>query len=49
MATSDFGICDFVADESGEYGSFSFKPTNLSDDVKCSQLVKTGFSNVKYI
>ena len=44
--TSDFGICDFVADQGYQYagyGSFSFKPTNLSDDVKCTQLVQTGF------
>ena len=25
------------------YGLFSFKPTNSSDEVKCSQLVQPGF------
>ena len=49
LATSDFGICDFVADENtswSTYGSFSFKPTNSSDEVKCSHVVQTGFLNL---
>ena len=47
MAISGFGICDFVADEWSEYGSFSFKPTNSSDEIKCSQLVQAGFADIK--
>ena len=43
LATSDFGICDFELDLSQWFGSFSLKPTNLTDDIKCSQLVQTGF------
>ena len=41
VATSDFGICDYEADS--WHGSFSFKGTNSSDEIQCSQLVKTGF------
>ena len=51
MASSDLDICDFK--EYGDYrfgkdssypqGSFSFKPTNLSDEIKCSKLAQTGF------
>ena len=47
MAISDFGICDFTVDEFGGYGSFSFKPTNSSDEIKCSQLVQAGFLDIK--
>ena len=43
LATSDFGICNFEVDVSQFFGSFSLKPTNLTDDIKCSQLVQTGF------
>ena len=48
MSISDFGICDFTADEYGQYGSFSFKPTNSSEKIKCSKLVQTGFHNIKF-
>ena len=49
MSTSDFSKCDFEQDEGGQYGSFSFKPINSSDDVQCSQLLQTGFKNIKHI
>ena len=51
LATSDFGICNFKRSGDyfdGEYGSFRFKPTNSSDEIKCSQLVQTGFLNLKF-
>ena len=48
LATSDFGICDFEEPKAGEYGSFSFKGTNSSDAIKCSQLVQTGFLDLKF-
>ena len=53
MATSDFSTCDFENYRDIQffqfYGSFSFKPTNLSYEIKCSKLVQTGFlSMIKY-
>ena len=53
MATSDFSTCDFKNYRDIQffqfYGSFSFKPTNLSYEIKCSKLVQTGFlSMIKY-
>lgn len=53
MATADFSFCDFKTNDSGVYGygsfsgSFSFIPTNSSDEIKCSKLVQTGFQNKK--
>ena len=48
MATSDFGICDFQrADYTFSGGSFSFKPTNSSDEIKCSEVVQAGFLDIK--
>ena len=47
LATSDFGICDFETDQLGHYGLFSLKPTNSSDEIKCSKIVQAGFSNTK--
>ena len=32
-------LCDFDTDR----GSFSYKSTNLNNEVKCSELFKTGF------
>ena len=50
MAISDFGICDFEEPYgSDESGSFSFKPTNSSDEIKCSQLVQAGFLDIKVL
>ena len=45
LASSHFDTCDF--EDSGYYGSFSFKPTNSSYAVKCSQYVQAGFSDAK--
>ena len=47
MATPDIGICYFFSD--GEHGSFGFKPTNSSDEIKCSQLVQAGFLDIKVL
>ena len=51
LATSDFGICEFdrQIDDlfGGIYGSFSLKGTNSSEEIKCSQLVQTGFQDLK--
>ena len=44
LATSDFGtggICDFES-YWDVYGSFSFKQTHSSDEIKCSQLIQAG-------
>ena len=50
LTTSDFGLCDFKNWRSdSRKGWFKFKPTNLIDEVKCSQLVQAGFLNVKHI
>ena len=50
LATSDFSVCDFEYSTDTDYennivyyGSFSFKPTDLSYEVKCSKLIQTGF------
>ena len=48
MATSDSRICDFYESKYGSggsngYGSFSFKPTNSSGVIKCTQYFQTGF------
>ena len=47
LATSDFSACDFETDRDGEYGSFSFKPTNSTEKIKCSKFVQTGFQNIE--
>ena len=47
LATSDFDFCDFETSYLGDYGSFSFKPINSSDQIKCSKFVQTGFQDIK--
>ena len=48
LATSKFETCDFeTSGWWGEYGLFSFKPTNSSDKIKCSKLFKTGLQNIE--
>ena len=45
-SVGSFRACDFETD-GDQYGSFSFKPTNSSEKIKCSKFVQTGFQNIE--